>query len=624
EKVYDLQMYDNGTPVRDFIPAKNSSGVVGMYDTVNVLFYQNAGTGNFVAGDPVVPTPDAPMDIVCNNGVLKARHQSGLPLGYTLLEYIESSGTQYFDIGVNGNATFIGTAQSTTNSPTTSQVLMANGGAGAGRWFGVQSPGVGTGFAKKWGLGASASASTTIDGTTKVDFEITFSDVDGQYGTVNDQTITRTTSIPTQTDWIAFAGATTPLYGFIGKVWSLKVVQNDVLVRNFVPVKNALNVIGMYDFVSGQFFTNQGTGDFVAGSTVSDPVEIYTDGTVETINVHGKNLFDKAQQSTDYYYNNSGEEASVTYLGVNFVHSAKIPCKPNTQYVLSGTRNLSGDQYYYKITFWDKNGDFISYENPAPVSAGNYVRNITTPNNCYYIAFNSFANDTDVQLEQGSTATDYEPYYDGGTATAEMLLKVGDYQDVQSILDGVVTRKVGVLVLDGTEQIWGSVSQTPDKVTILTNCYTVAVPLGDAPIDKRRVYCTHLNSSDTLPAANARQGYALLGNSGTGTPEPLTNKYAVGLGLTTRFPTIAGLKQWLAQQYNAGTPVIVVYPLSTATTESVAGQTLQVTDGDNVLEITQASLDGLELEAQYQAAVSLTIQEVQDANLDPNVEVTIN
>lgn len=38
---------------------------------------------------------------------------------------------------------------------------------------------------------------------------------------------------------------------------------------------------------------------------------------------------------------------------------------------------------------------------------------------------------------------------------------------------------------------------------------------------------------------------------------------------------------------------------ATPTTESVAGQTLQVQDGDNVLEITQASLSGLELEAKY-------------------------
>lgn len=46
------------------------------------------------------PTPTTPMDIVSNNGVVKARHQSGLPLGYTLLDYIESTGTQWIDTGI--------------------------------------------------------------------------------------------------------------------------------------------------------------------------------------------------------------------------------------------------------------------------------------------------------------------------------------------------------------------------------------------------------------------------------------------------------------------------------------------------------------------------------------------
>ena len=58
-------------------------------------------------------------------------------------------------------------------------------------------------------------------------------------------------------------------------------------------------------------------------------------------------------------------------------------------------------------------------------------------------------------------------------------------------------------------------------------------------------------------------------------------------------------KAYLADQYAAGTPVIIIYPLATPTTESVTGQHLQVAQGDNTLEITQASLTGLELEAGY-------------------------
>ena len=68
---------------------------------------------------------------------------------------------------------------------------------------------------------------------------------------------------------------------------------------------------------------------------------------------------------------------------------------------------------------------------------------------------------------------------------------------------------------------------------------------------------------------------------------------------STHNTSLEAWEQYLADQYAAGTPVIVVYPLATPTAESVAGQTLQVADGDNILEITQASLPDLELEAKY-------------------------
>ena len=49
-KLYSCQVYDNGTLVRDFVPCKNASGTVGLYDVVNNVFYTNAGTGTFTAG----------------------------------------------------------------------------------------------------------------------------------------------------------------------------------------------------------------------------------------------------------------------------------------------------------------------------------------------------------------------------------------------------------------------------------------------------------------------------------------------------------------------------------------------------------------------------------------------
>jgi len=49
-RLYSCQIYDNGTLVRDYVPCKNSSGVAGLYDLVNGVFYTNAGTGSFAAG----------------------------------------------------------------------------------------------------------------------------------------------------------------------------------------------------------------------------------------------------------------------------------------------------------------------------------------------------------------------------------------------------------------------------------------------------------------------------------------------------------------------------------------------------------------------------------------------
>ena len=52
--LYSCQIYDNGTLIRDFIPCKNASGVVGMWDDVNNTFYSNAGSGTFTAGPEVI------------------------------------------------------------------------------------------------------------------------------------------------------------------------------------------------------------------------------------------------------------------------------------------------------------------------------------------------------------------------------------------------------------------------------------------------------------------------------------------------------------------------------------------------------------------------------------------
>ena len=53
-KLYSCKIYDNGTLIRDFIPVKRiSDNVYGLWDKINEVLYDNAGTGTFTAGPAV-------------------------------------------------------------------------------------------------------------------------------------------------------------------------------------------------------------------------------------------------------------------------------------------------------------------------------------------------------------------------------------------------------------------------------------------------------------------------------------------------------------------------------------------------------------------------------------------
>ena len=67
---------------------------------------------------------------------------------------------------------------------------------------------------------------------------------------------------------------------------SARIWNNGSLVRDFIPARrNGDSVLGMYDMVSGNFFTNAGTGVFSAGAdTTTVPTNAYKYGTGATVN----------------------------------------------------------------------------------------------------------------------------------------------------------------------------------------------------------------------------------------------------------------------------------------------------------------------------------------------------
>jgi hypothetical protein len=170
-------------------------------------------------------------------------------------------------------------------------------------------------------------------------------------------------------------------------------------------------------------------------------------------------------------------------------------------------------------------------------------------------------------------------WYSGwATATCEDLLWVWDYKDEQEILSGNVITKVGVAVLTGNES-WVASS------VFAGSCYWL--PQWATTIAKSYVgLCSHFASA-SAPSQYARGKY-------------LQELNAINLWYSDNKTTaVADLKQFLAEQYNAWTPVIVVYALENPTTLSVAWQSLSIPAWDSRIEIVEWSILDLPLYAKY-------------------------
>lgn len=664
--VYSFKAWDSaGNLIADYIPCRRQT-TIGFYDSVSGQFL-TATAGVWNSG-PVstksLPNPDKPVDIWCNNGVLKARHQSGLPLGYTLLDSVVFDSTQVIDTGfIPDNNSRIESKLYKTGAdcwlygagPTSPCVTLYHSSTGTSRW----------GNQSRLNFGFVADTEYTLV-QDKNGLNINGVDNPWTSGTAGDFTCDRSLTIGNCN------GATGTRY-FAGNLYYMKIYDNDVLVRNFVPCQNASNVVGLYDTVNGVFYTDTG---LVAGTAVSDPVEIYTDGTVETITdalgntataeillnantytdeqeiISGqvtKNLDVKVFNGTEnwtpitnnhgFYYGVPNDDACrvgvplqsqqmyCTHFNFTVWPDNSIPMAVNSiGYNISSSTQLTNGNItirpdtsvYDTVEKWKA---FLAeqYANGTPVIvvrianqatesvAGQVLKKEpltvagaledltvrvtstehTTPTPDYPLEINSNNGILKVN-SQGQIYTDgvVETIKDSlnNTATAEMLLKVGNSQDQQEIIDGTVTRKVGVKVFDGTEE-WLS--------SAISDIYSYVVVSGDfSGYNRNAPVSTHYIGSDAtntvMPLYSVKIG-------------PNSEKTKISIYIKTGFENnLAGFKQFLAEQYAAGTPVIVIYPLATPTTESVTGQPLQVQAGDNTLEITQASMDGLELEAQYQ------------------------
>ena len=130
----------------------------------------------------------------------------------------------------------------------------------------------------------------------------------------------------------------------------------------------------------------------------------------------GKNLFNKDTITNGYRLDESGIPSSAS----NEFISDFISVKPSTQYV----RNYGGTSPYTRTCFYDSSKTFISKDDEH--------QTFTTPNNARFLRFSEYTtNLNEMQVEEGSTATTYEPYVEPSiNVDEELWYKKGGFVDI--------------------------------------------------------------------------------------------------------------------------------------------------------------------------------------------------
>ena len=352
--------------------------------------------------------------------------QNTLPNEYQAVEYIESTGTQYIDTGI----------QTTNNTKISIEAINTFGKTDAsqpygGSLFGARKSNSNSNYCYVTGslndfVGTGSGFNQITKNTNisllKIDYDNSSVKITcGNYNYTANFSINITNSY----NIYLFASNQENVAINIGtyKLYSCKIYENNILVRDFVTCyRKADNEIGLYDFITNTFFTNQGTGTFTVGNTTTLPNPDYpqTIKVVEgrqTITDKGKNLFDKnnANYLNAYMGGNTG----------NIVESTEdkciyISCKSNTTYTVKKIKDNTKNRF--RIGFTNTIPAIGSTCNPHSGNQDTLTDYTLTSNSSnkylvvYYFVTGGELTEQQIldsiQIEEGSTATNYEPYHE--------------------------------------------------------------------------------------------------------------------------------------------------------------------------------------------------------------------
>ena len=401
----DFEVIDNNTTFRNY-----ATGISNNNASYKALIPQNTVSGT------------NSVDISNSAGLDKAliteygntyQASSILPSGYTQVDYIQSTGSQYIDTGINADKNLrveINTAFLNTTS--------------ANQTFGAIKIGtpntryhilLGGSLINIW-LNDTSYSLASINGDKH------YYDINplGSYAKCDNTTITIPSNISDTglSFWLFGRNSTGQTYLTAMKLWSCKMYYSGTLVRDFIPCyRNSDNVIGLYDIVNDTFYPNNSSSTipFTYGSIVNIPNPDYPQEIVNingksTLKDVGKNLFDKNNANILNAYIN-GSTGIIT--ADNNSRSIYISCKPNTTYTIQKiltTRFRVGYSNNTPIVGATLNGVVSNYDGTSIT--------ITTGNDTKYLVAWVCNIDTatlqevldSIQIEENSSTTTYEAY----------------------------------------------------------------------------------------------------------------------------------------------------------------------------------------------------------------------
>ena len=193
-------------------------------------------------------------EVVLNDDTQEYIINLSMFIGMQQLEYIESTGTQYIDTGVLPNST----------TAVDISVMFNTIVADSSIPLGSRSTGLSSTSPDQFYVSASTGGGIICRSGTNISTLIQNPSVNTRYNLSASNSYATADGTYTLT-LFGFNNKGTIDNKFSQKIYSCKIYDNGVLVRDFIPIKDDTGHGAMYDKVTQQIFYNSGTGDFICG-----------------------------------------------------------------------------------------------------------------------------------------------------------------------------------------------------------------------------------------------------------------------------------------------------------------------------------------------------------------------